>query len=123
MPSTRKESLIAALEGCAAALEQRAWGSGTFLPEGSSLPRLRPQSGGFRIAPMTPEVGAARGPEVDSSVVREVRELSAEFHDAIRDVNAGTAGKGWINSLAGRASQFLEPDLVAALQGAARAYF
>ncbi len=123
MSSSDIEALVGALDACATALEHLAGAAGWSGSGGGSLPRLRPQSGGVRIAPSTPGMGLPGGSELTGPAAEEASELAAEFRAAITEVKTGQAGREWMNALASRASQFLEPGLVADVQDATRRCF
>jgi len=107
------------LADCAAALEERARQAPGAVAQGGAVPRLRrPGMGAFFAAgPSAPGAPADDGP-----AARAMLDLAAECHDVEREVLAGKAGRGWVMSLAGRVSQFLEEE-AAALARAAQGYF
>ncbi len=121
MGTAETEALVAALEACAFALEQHE-ARGAAAPERGSLPRLRPPSG---IPGASASGWFAPPAQLDASdaAVQELRDLAAEFRDVAREVEAGQAGRGWVSSLVGRASRFLDEDMLANVQAAARGYF
>jgi hypothetical protein len=53
-------------------------------------------------------------------LTRDALERAAEFRDAAREASRGEAGRGWINSLLGRASRHLEEAELAPVRMAAR---
>jgi hypothetical protein len=112
------EALVAALEACADALERQGWAPDQA--GAGSLPRLRPASMGGQLGRMAPPVP---GPEMmpeGPPLTRDALELAAEFRDAAREASRGEAGRGWINSLLGRASRHLEEAELAPVRMAAR---
>lgn len=121
MGQAETEALVAALEACAVALDQHE-ARGGVSPERGSLPRLRPPSG---IPSATASGWFAPPAHLDptEATTQEVRELAAEFRDVVRELQEGQAGRGWINSLVGCASRFLDEELLGEFQAAARGYF
>ncbi len=116
MPRRETEALVAALEACADALERL--GSGGDTGGAGSLPRLRPPSLGPALGRMAPWWPGAVEP-VDPRPGSELLELAAEFRDVAMEVQRDRAGRGWINSLLGRASRDLDPDLLGRVRAAA----
>jgi hypothetical protein len=112
------EALVAALEACAQELERQGDGV-AGVGDAGSLPRLRPPSLGValgRVVPLWP----AGAPEPDhAAVAPEVLELAAEFRDVALEVQRGNAGRGWLNSLLGRASRYLQPAILDRARAAA----
>lgn len=107
MAGREAEALVAALEACAAALEQKAGASEP--PGAGSLPRLRPPSLGVglgRMAQTAPGMEALQ----EAALWQDALELAAEFRDVAQEVVRGQAGRGWLNSLLGRASRHLDDD-------------
>lgn len=104
---TRRETelLVDALEACADALERHGAGMGAVL--GGSLPRLRPPSFGAAVGRMAPHWPGDEIPPDSAALALDALELAAEFRDVALEVQRGNAGRGWINSLVGRASRHL----------------
>jgi hypothetical protein len=111
------EALVAALEACAADLEQMA-GSEAAVPSGS-LPRLRPPSLGVGLGRMAPAAPGMEGAHDAPGLAQDALELAAEFRDVAREVARGEAGRGWLNSLLGRASRHLGDAALAPVRAAA----
>jgi len=122
MRTAETEALSAALAACAVALDYHEAMMGGAPPERGSLPRLRPPSG---IPSATASGWFAPSAQLEATDVtmQELRELAVEFRDAIRELPSGQAGRSWINSLVGRASMFLDEEMLADVQAAARGYF
>lgn len=117
MDARGTEALVAALEACADALERQGWAAGQ--PEAGSLPRLRPPSLGVPLGRMAPpQPGAEMMPD-SPALAQDALELAAEFRDVAREVARGEAGRGWINSLLGRASRHLQEAELTAVRAAA----
>ncbi len=121
MGKAETEALVAALEACAAALGQYE-ARGGMAPEYGSLPRLRPPSG-IPSATASGWFAHPAHPDATEATMQEVRELAAEFRDAVHELREGQAGRGWVHSLVGRASRFLDEEMLAEVQAAARGYF
>lgn len=122
MGTAETEALVSALEACASALAQHEARGGAPAAERGSLPRLRPPSG----IPSATASGWFAPPahlNAPDVTMQEVRELAEEFRVVARELESGEAGRGWINSLVGRASRFLDEELLADVQSAARGYF
>lgn len=120
MSSASPERLVLALEECAAALEERARLVGGAVPPEAGVPRLRRPGMGGAYAAGSPEFRGEGGVEADPWAARAMEELAAECREVIGAVQAGTAGKGWVVSLAGRVSRFVEAEEVSR---AAQGYF
>ncbi len=105
MARRKTEALVDALEACADALERHAGGTGA--PEGGSLPRLRPPSFGAAVGRMAPHWPGEDMPPDSVALALDALELAGEFRDVALEVQRGNAGRGWINSLLGRASRHL----------------
>jgi hypothetical protein len=119
MAAPHTEALVAALEACAEALERRGWASEPA--SGGSLPRLRPASLGSALGRMAHGSGmrpsadpAPEGPDLG----KDAQELAAEFRDLAQEVARGNAGRGWLNSLLGRASRHLDEAELATVRAA-----
>lgn len=120
MAEPHTEALVAALEACAEALERRGWA--TEPASGGSLPRLRPPSLGSALGRIGPGAPGAPGGEVvpeGPGLAEDALELAAEFRDVAQEVVRGNAGRGWVNSLLGRASRHLEEAELAPVRAAA----
>lgn len=117
MAKRETEALVAALEACAAALEQQAGTQGA--PGLGSLPRLRPPSLGVGLGRMAPAAPGMEAPPHEPSLWQDALELAAEFRDVAQEVERGQAGRGWLNSLLGRASRHLEEEALAPVRAAA----
>lgn len=105
MARRKTEVLMDALGACADALERHAGGTGA--PEGGSLPRLRPPSFGAAVGRMAPHWPGEDMPPNSAALALDALELAAEFRDVAQEVQRGNAGRGWVNSLLGRASRHL----------------
>jgi hypothetical protein len=105
MARRETEVLVDALEACADALERHAGGMGATA--GGSLPRLRPPSFGAAVGRMAPHWPGEDMPPDSAALALDALELAAEFRDVAEEVQRGNAGRGWINSLLGRASRHL----------------
>ena len=120
MADPHTEALVAALEACAEALERRGWAAEPA--SGGSLPRLRPPSLGGALGRMAHgggmSTGAEAGPE-GPDLGQDALELAAEFRDVAQEVARGNAGRGWLNSLLGRASRHLGDAALAPVRAAA----
>lgn len=118
MAGPHVEALVASLEACAEALERHAWAAEPR--HAGSLPRLRPPSLGVALGRVAQaDLGGEMVPE-GPALAQDALELAAEFRDAAREVARGKAGRGWINSLLGRASRHLEEVLLTPVRMAAR---
>lgn len=111
------EALVAALEACAAELEQIAGAERTG--HAGSLPRLRPASVGIGLGRMAPAAPGMGGAQDMPWIAQDAQELAAEFRDVAREVARGQAGRGWLNSLLGRASRHLDDAALAPVRAAA----
>ncbi len=119
-PAPSPDRLVAALEECAALLDEQARMAEGAVASGGAMPRLRrPGMGAFFAAGPT-TFGAPAG---DGHAVQAMRDLATECRDVTREVLAGQAGKGWVLSLAGRVSQFLDVEPVEELARAAQGFF
>ncbi len=120
MAESGTEALVAALEACAEALERRGWAAAPA--SGGSLPRLRPPSLGSALGRIGRGAPAVPGGEVapeGPGLAEDALELAAEFRDVAREVVRGNAGRGWVNSLLGRASRHLDEAELAPVRAAA----
>ncbi len=112
MSMASPERLVLALEECASALEERARMVHGAVPPEAGVPRLRRQGMGGGYAAGSPEYRGEGAVEADPWAALAMEELAVECREVIAAVRAGTAGRGWVMSLAGRVSQFVEAEEV-----------
>jgi hypothetical protein len=113
MVSASPERLVLALEECAAALEEKARLVVGAVPREAGVPRLRRPVMGAAYAAGSPEFRAEWGVELDRFAAQLMEELAAECLEVAEAVRAGRAERGWVMSLAQRASRFVEAEEIA----------